>query len=52
MVSVNEFVDGQVACRDGDKPREKASESYLDGYSFQYQLEACQTKQSELREVK
>ena len=52
MVSVNEFVDGQVACRDGDEPQDNASESYLDGYGFQYQLEAYQTKQSELREVK
>jgi len=51
MCNVGEYADGQKDCRDGNAPRDNATEAYLDGYGFQYELEACQTAQAEAQEI-
>ena len=40
---VSEFIDGQQDCRDGKPHFDGKGESYVAGYSTQYQLEQIQS---------
>lgn len=46
-MNVNEFVDGQAACRDGKPCPPGATDSFQSGYSSQYTLEQVNTHRSE-----
>ena len=37
--NINDFIEGQRDCKEGNAPKENPSDNYLSGYNFQYQLE-------------
>lgn len=48
-MNVQEFIQGQKDCKEGNPAPRDASEHYLQGYSFQYHLEQAQGAKHESR---
>jgi len=47
MSDLNDFIDGQKACREGKDCPAEASEAFVRGYSYEYTSEQVMTHRSE-----
>ena len=47
MSELNDFIDGQKACRDGKSCPDMASEAFVRGFGCEYALEQIKTHRSE-----